>query len=157
MKSYGEPRLDGRFVIDIGGSIADTPLYFASLGAKKVYAFETDPQRVQLAKTNVNINHMSNTIEIIGRPASPSEVSAIIQNMSISNVFMKVDCDGCEYELIENLPPSVFELIDDIILEYTTGVKNLSNKLKEMGYQVKHRRHLWFPDGILYASKKHKT
>jgi hypothetical protein len=153
-KAYGEPKLNGRIVIDVGGSIADTPLYFASLGARKVYAFEINPQRIQLAIKNVAINHMSRIIEIINRPATSAEILTIIKQNSLSNIFMKVDCDGCEYELIRNLPPSISESITDIIIEYTFGVRDLIGNLKALGYDVKHKRHLFFPDGILYATKK---
>jgi hypothetical protein len=152
-REYGELSLHGREVIDVGASIADSSLYFASLGAKKVYAFETDPVRLEIAKKNITINNMSSTIELLGRKAASEEISVIVEANSLDNVFMKIDCEGCEYEIIDNLSDLIYKKIDNIVLEYHNGAGGLIRKLKSVGYDVRHKKLLFIREGKIYARK----
>ena len=47
--------LDGKFVIQAGGFIGDTALYYASKGAR-VYCFEADPNTYKCAVANIKLN-----------------------------------------------------------------------------------------------------
>jgi len=62
-KMYGEPSCEGAVVIDVGAFIGDTPLFFASRGAKRVIAFEPIPQLCETLKSNVALNKFEKTIE----------------------------------------------------------------------------------------------
>lgn len=152
-KEYGEASLSERSVIDIGASIADSALFFASLGAEKVYAFEIDPVRLELAKINVMINDMSSRIELLDRKASAEDISSIIEINSLDNVFMKMDCEGCEYEIIGNLPDAAYKKIKNIVLEYHNGAGGLIRKLKSVDYRVRHEKLLLVKEGKIYASQ----
>lgn len=151
-KEYGEINLRGRTVIDIGASIADSSLYFASLGAGKVYAFEIDPVRLELAKKNVELNNMSSRIEMIEKKATSEEISFIVEDNSLDNLFMKIDCEGCEYEIIGNLSDAVYKKFKNIILEYHDEAGDLIRKLKSVGYDVRHKNMPFIREGKIYAT-----
>ena len=71
--------------------------------------------------------------------------------------FVKIDIEGMEFDLIENLEDSIFQKIDKFLIEYhdfyfTDGsqkLEKLKNKLSLMGYVIvnKHR--------FIYATKSH--
>jgi Ribosomal protein L11 methyltransferase (PrmA) len=61
-KVYGDKRLDGRPVIDVGASIGDSSLYFVKLGASEVHGFELDSERYAIAVENIQINDMTHLV-----------------------------------------------------------------------------------------------
>jgi FkbM family methyltransferase len=72
--------------------------------------------------------------------------------------FLKLDCEGAEYEIIKNLPSEYFEKIDKIVIEYhmANSQPELLDELKEI--LVNQKFHIetkpLFPDiGFLYAKK----
>ncbi len=59
----------GDIVIDCGGATGDTPIYFASKKAKKVYVYEFIESNIELFKKQINLNPKYKTIiEIINKP-----------------------------------------------------------------------------------------
>jgi FkbM family methyltransferase len=54
----------GNNVIDIGGNIGDTPIYFALNGAEKIVAIEPYPYSFEMAKYNIEINHFQAKIQL---------------------------------------------------------------------------------------------
>lgn len=80
----------------------------------------------------------------------------IFEKTNIQKVdFVKIDIEGMEFDLIENLEDSIFQKIDKFLIEYhdfyfTDGsqkLEKLKNKLSLMGYEIvnKHR--------FIYATK----
>lgn len=55
----------GKTVIDIGANIADSSIYFAVRGAKKVIGLEPFPKNYEMAKRNVESNNLSGKITLI--------------------------------------------------------------------------------------------
>lgn len=56
--------------------------------------------------------------------------------------FLKIDCEGCEFDVLLNTSRDVLEKIDHIILEYHNGFTpyshtELARHLQENGFQVK--------------------
>ena len=72
--------------------------------------------------------------------------------------FLKLDCEGAEYEIIQSLPDSYFNKIEKMIIEYhfadskPTLLKNLIKKLESLSYRVDTRQ-LFTDIGFLYAKK----
>lgn len=65
-------------------------------------------------------------------------VSEIISRFKLDRVdLLKLDCEGCEYEVIRNLAPSDAALISDIIMEFHDGPRNLEECLSRRGYIVR--------------------
>jgi FkbM family methyltransferase len=51
--------------------------------------------------------------------------------------LMKMNCEGCEYGIIANMPPEVLESIQEIILEFHEGPRDLPEILARQGFQTK--------------------
>jgi FkbM family methyltransferase len=50
---------------------------------------------------------------------------------------MKMNCEGCEYDIIANLPPEILESMQAIILEFHEGPRDLPEILSQQGFQTK--------------------
>jgi predicted O-methyltransferase YrrM len=102
-------------MIDIGASVGDTAIYFTSLKAKKIWAYEIDSELAKLASMNVELNDLQEKIKIIDEAATAEKLNRLIADKDMKAVFMKIDCEGCEYELINGL--DLFRT-NDIVIEY---------------------------------------
>lgn len=65
-------------------------------------------------------------------------IDDILENYNIKPKLLKMDCEGCEFEIIKNTDLSI---IDEIILEHHAGNKNeeysvLVDILKEQGFKI---------------------
>lgn len=147
MKVYGQPQLKERVVIDIGTSLGDSALYFASLGASNVYCFEADKDLYLMAQENISLNNMTGKIHIYNQKATGELLRILILQYRLKNVFLKVDCEGCEYEVIKNMGHSTFESIGDIVMEYHMQPEPLIGHLTRLGFRIRRKRK------ILFASK----
>ena len=49
---------------------------------------------------------------------------------------LKIDCEGCEYDIIENISFETISYFSNIQIEYHLGYKKLKNKLESFGYTV---------------------
>ena len=72
--------------------------------------------------------------------------------------FLKLDCEGAEYEIIKNLPIAYLEKIDKIIIEYHSAdsYPELLNELKEIFTNHNFKidvKPSFLGMGILYAKK----
>jgi hypothetical protein len=144
MRVYGEPSLKGRAVVDIGASIGDTPLFFVSRGASKVYGFEPNIERYELALQNINLNNMTDKIQIFNTQATSKLLENLIFQFSLRNVFLKIDCEGCEYDMIGHTDDVVFQNIDDVVLEYHKNPKPILERLAKLGFRVRQRKEIIF-------------
>ncbi|MCR4344585.1 MAG: FkbM family methyltransferase [Candidatus Scalindua sp.] len=59
---YGKylPEIKGKIVLDIGGYIGDTAVYFSNLGASMVYVYEPHPVLYQILTKNIELNNLKN-------------------------------------------------------------------------------------------------
>ena len=159
------PAVKGKTVIDIGANIGDTPIYFAVRGASKVIALEPYPKNYELAKKNIEANGFSDRIVIllagcaaecgfitidpnksgIFSPLIKSKhgirvplltLENILNENSISECVLKIDCEGCEYEIILSAPDCVLKHFSVIHIEYHYGYKDLKEKLEKSGFNV---------------------
>lgn len=155
---------NNRVIIDIGANSGDTALYFALKGSK-VYAFEPVKDYYEMALKNfelnpklsenikiynigvsykkgkINIDSMQSTSEYIN-----DETSYEVDIISLENIMdkveidlLKMDCEGCEFEIIENTDLSSF---NEIIFEYHSKIagknhENLIKKLSNEGFIIK--------------------
>jgi hypothetical protein len=154
MKVYGKPNLHGRVVIDLGASLGDSALYFTSIGASKVYGYEPNLEYYELAEENIKLNDMVEKIHIYNEDATNGKLKSLITNQQLENIFLKVDCDGCEYEFTQNLDDMTCNNISDIVMEYHGISKPLIEKLTKLGYKVYCKKNFWEKNGMLIAKKK---
>jgi len=177
--SYGD-NFDGKNIIDIGMSNADSSIYFAKHGAKYVVGLEPDKQSFDLALKNINdsgvnkkvlplnkaLSKSRKNIEFFAYYNNPNANSISKKNMvkinndgiykemvgsmtlkEVINKFkykgkkvnlLKMDREGCEYGVLENLDSDSYSKIDAIILEYHNGLQKLPDILKKMVSSLKY-------------------
>ena len=179
-------------VIDIGASTADSSVYFAMKGAKKVYGVEPMKESFDIATYNVNINNLESKVHLINaalsnktgkveltvssqnpnanslNPTETVKTSGIIydsirvvETISLREIYsqfnltridlLKMDCEGCEYEVLQNIEQEILSSIDNIVLEFHDGIKFLPDFLEKNGYNVIYDRPVGI--GILKASR----
>ena len=163
---YSSLPVRNKEVIDIGSNIADSSIYFALCGAKKVIAVEPAPKSYQSAKKNVELNGLSNKIDLINAGCSDKEgsisvgaaksgiiyslendqeeevevplttLNEILKGMKTRDCILKMDCEGCEYETILSASKETLSNFSHLQIEYHFGYKNLKNKLENCGFDV---------------------
>jgi hypothetical protein len=133
MRVYGEQDLSGMTVIDVGAYIADSSLYFSRCGAEMVYSFEPDAATFEYAKRNVEANNLQQSVTIFNERAEAGKINMLMQQAN-KPVFLKIDCEGCEYELMKGLDMSK---VTDVYIEYHERPDSLIEMLERAGLRVK--------------------
>ena len=153
-----------------------------------IYSFEPVKENYELLVENVKSNNLeqvrifnlavSNSNESIklyinddeaGHSMfSQSSQSIMVDSISLQKIFddnniehcnfLKLDCEGAEYEIIKNLPITYLEKIDKIIIEYhlADSYPELLNELKEIFTNHNFKidvKTSFLGMGILYAKK----
>ena len=154
-----------RFVIDIGANVADTTLYFAKNGAN-VIGFEPVKHLYDLGIKNISINpKLKKSITLINKAVGGKKGKISIENnnstkgyvnqsdsydievITLTDVLndynftpdvLKMDCEGCEFEIILNENLTMF---NDIIFEYHSFITGkdyalLIEKLKKENFKI---------------------
>ena len=158
----------GSVVIDIGANIGDSAIYFALNGAEKIIALEPYPYSYNLAQENIKINNFNDKVELLnagyGKDSSiivnQEEISGVGSNLisaekgksipiislktlvnryNIKDGVLKMDCEGCEYNLI-NEDEEVLKRFSRIQIEYHYGLQTLVNKLESCGFSVENSK-----------------
>lgn len=157
--------VNGKTVIDIGANIGDSSIYFAIQGAHKVIALEPFPKNFETARLNIEMNHLSNKVELImaGCSSKKGEITLdprkewaggsldnskqgimvplvtleyILETFGVDSALLKVDCEGCEYDVILSSSDKTLKKFTHIQIEYHYGYKNLKEKLEKNGFEV---------------------
>jgi len=157
----------GKDVVDVGASIGDSAIYFALRGAKHVYAFEPYPYSYNIAMKNIKLNHLEDKITLLnegcgksgvvtikenyrntigtdlknfkeGKKIKIENLDEIVKRFNLKHAALKVDCEGCEYDLILNASDEALKAFDQIVIEYHYGYKNLVKRLRQAGFKVKY-------------------
>jgi hypothetical protein len=134
--------IKGKPVVDIGAGIGDSAIYFATQGASKVYAYEPGDGRFKLAEQNISQNNMQGKIELFHHPYD--------FKVPLKNALLKIDCDGCEYEVFDKLD---FGQFDEIVMEYHKGPKQITDKLTANGFKILQMTPANKLSGYLHAKK----
>jgi hypothetical protein len=155
-KDYGSYDLKGHVVIDAGTYMAESAIYFAMHGASKVYGFEIDRENYNIGQENVKLNNMTDKIYLYHQTATYESIRNLITHYDLKNIFLKIDCEGCEYKILENADCLTFEKITDVVLEYHRQPEPLMQKLIKLGFGVKRKGVIMFKHtpGIIYATRK---
>ena len=156
MNEYSFLPVEDKEVIDIGANIGDSSIYFASRGAGKVIALEPDKINFDYALKNITSNGFSKIINILWAGCGSTDISSTAENPEILTLktlvekycscpqILKIDCEGCEYDLILNASCDDLEKFTHIQIEYHFGYQNLKTKLEECGFEVRRTRPTYF-------------
>ena len=136
-------------VLDIGAFVGDSAIYFILKGAKKVYAIEPHPDAYNEMLENIKLNNIENKIipiniginyekdyifipvtalstqDTLFKPKGNStkvpagKLNYIIDKYNIDAQILKMDCEGCEYDIILKDYDTIKEF-DEIGFEYHT-------------------------------------
>jgi FkbM family methyltransferase len=109
------------------------------------YAVDKNKGTKEIQKTN---NSAANSIEIDRKSKNTEVVKTITLEEMISNisendkVFLKLDCEGSEFPILEDATPDQLRKFDTIFLEYHTDAGNpekLRKILEDAGFKLKER------------------
>ncbi len=137
----------GGVVVDVGGYVGDTAIYFAKKGARKVYAYEPNPVNYKYLVMNVDLNGVSEIVvprncgistqrsrlfvprEMGGGGSmytpKAGDVSYEVVNLEPCTIFeheeqvslLKLDCKGCEQEILRRCIAELRRKVQCIIVE----------------------------------------
>jgi len=173
-------------VIDIGGHIGTFTIFAALKNKEgKIFVFEPSKKNFRLLKKNIKQNKIGNVyIERVGIGAKRGKIRLYfgehsgahslygkgkyeeVKIITLEDVFkkykirkcdfLKMDCEGCEFEVLYNLKNSFFKKIDKITMECHESlfkgekgktVKEMEKFLRKKGYKVSHK------DSRIYAKR----
>jgi len=167
--------LRGRDVIDVGANVGDTALYFVLNGARKVIAIEPLPKVAKCAEENVRLSSATDKVRVLNAALSNEPVSVLcdydvlssryfstlkgsgpcrVPGVTISDLLkmvddpylLKMDCEGCEAQVILGPERERLRAFEHIIFETHPHVTSVSNdklltSLKELGFECRPLRH----------------
>lgn len=158
----------------------------------KIYSFEPMKLNFDLLSFNINLNKIKNIKSFQKAVSNESGILKLYLNSdgAAHSVFqkgetyedvesttlkeimdsndigfcnlLKLDCEGSEYIILNSLPESYYQRIQNIVMEYHLAkekpelIKNLMNKLTSLNYQLIENKK-YGDNGILFAIKKIKT
>ena len=103
---------------------------------------ETGRSKMELNLDTPNINQLDD-------PSSSSEASIDVSTISLDDIMkryrlsridvLKMNCEGCEYGIIRNLSDQTLDSIDEILLEFHDGPKDLPGILSKHGFRTQIR------------------
>ena len=167
-KQYDWLDVKGKTVVDVGANIGDTAVYFSKVKhAKQVIAFEPYPYTYKMAVENIKINKVKNVVLLNegvgkqndfmiidasfesdsgsalknfkkGKKVKINSLESIVRKYKIENAVLKMDCEGCEYDIILNSSSNVLRKFDQMIIETHYGCEKIEDKLKNSGFEVRH-------------------
>ena len=193
LEEYKFLRCKNKLVIDIGAEVGDSSIYFAMKGAVKVVAIEPMPYNFVFLKENIKSNQFDGIIEplniMIGNKTKRTMIEVFnepivrdttettqgyeIDQLSLNdllkkyytkNSILKLDCEGCEYNLVNLLDNKDIQNFERIQIEYHYGLDGLVDKLHNARFKVKYTKPIdvYNPDasnpnlkvGYIYAKRR---
>ncbi len=111
-KVYSVPwTLQSKLVVDVGASIGDTAVYFALQGAR-VIAIEPNVDAVNLAREHVKMNGVEDRVRLVNSAVcynTGTDYTETCMECSLSAIIgteqpflLKLDCEGCEFDVVRN-------------------------------------------------------
>jgi FkbM family methyltransferase len=186
-KDYNFLPVKDRVVIDIGANIADSSIYFAMTGAKKVIALEPFPRNFEVALKNITLNGFTDKIELLNAGCCGGQSKDMVLDDSANGVgcqtmqsrlgsnihfytlrelvdkynidspaVLKIDCEGCEYDIILSNGKTMLNKFSHIQVEYHHGFGDLEKHLVDANFAVSHTNPKYengMEIGWIYATK----
>ena len=165
-KVYDILNADEKDILDIGGNIADSAISFAIRGAHKIVGIEPYSVHYNFALENIELNGLADHIIFlkggIGKESSELFIAdnkhatgsssikeekkgtkikiyslkQIVDKFNLSNPILKIDCEGCEYDIITEENVDILREFSEILMEYHFGSVDLENLLLKSGFSI---------------------
>jgi len=163
--------LKGREAVDVGANIGDSALYFILHGARKVIAVEPLPNVARCAEENVRLSCATDKVKVINAALSNEPVSVPcdydvllsryfstlkgsgpcrVPGVTLSDLLdmfddpylLKMDCEGCEAQVILGPERERLRAFEHIIFETHPHINGVSDEellasLKELGFECR--------------------
>jgi len=129
-------RVEGSIVVDIGAGVGDSVIYFTLRGARRVVALEPNVKYYCEMLENIKLNNVEDRVVALNRAADSQTLLELVGEHGIDSGVLKVDCEGCEYEVLLNTPASTLQHFNEILVEYHGDPVPLARKLREAGFRV---------------------
>ncbi len=174
---YDNLEVKGKTVVDVGAYDGGSAIMFALRGARRVFAFEPFPYSYELAKKNVRLNGLDDRITLVNKGCLEdgwitidrnyrnqmynelmrSDKGKKIEVLSLKNLVkrykierdarLKLDCEGCENQLILDSDEETLNRFTQISMEYHYGYKKLAKRLGLLSFNVRYSepRKFWNP------------
>jgi FkbM family methyltransferase len=165
--AYEDLDVNNRIVVDVGAGVGDTAIYFTIRGAKKVIALEPYPAFYEIASKNLELNKVDNKVKMINGGLSGSDsyecadysipkgyldfrsgekcsvrvrmctLKTLAEEMALEEAVLKMDCEGCEYDVFKNIDTRTLRKFNQIVIEFHNGSDPIANVLREAGFRIK--------------------
>ena len=164
-EDYAKLPVQNKIVIDIGGFNGDSAIYFTLKGATKVISLEPFPKNYEIANKNICKNNFENTVILLNAActqengfikinsdyggsdniAKNEKLGVEIPTMNLENLVnyynvidgcLKIDCEGCEYDIVLSCPKNILRRFSHIMLEFHHGINKIVKKLNDCNYRV---------------------
>ncbi len=157
----------GDIVIDVGAHIGMFSLLAAFCGARKVYAYEPEPNNFDMLKKNIHENGYDDVIIPINKAVSDKKGKLTLQyhlgmlkntgklsthylggdeaQITVPSVrlddellkigtcnFLKMDCEGAEYDIFKGMNQISLEKIGRIVMEWHNSTRDAIGLAKEI-------------------------
>lgn len=138
-----------KVIVDVGAGFGDFAISTARRFPKStLYAFEPDKKYFSLLVQNISLNNIKNVV-----PLNQSVLGK--EKLFEKQIdFLKIDCEGCEFEIIKNLN---LNRIKKIALEFhesnNHSVASIISKLKTIGFRLEYQRKDIKGLGMLWAKR----
>jgi len=164
-----EEEISGKVVVDLGANIGLFTLRCVELGAKTIVAVEAQPTvynhglvpNVQGYKNVIPINRAvfdedgktvtidnANVASVVGKPGEEvltSRLVSIIGNIP-EDIFLKIDIEGSEFEVLRSTPPEVLRKAATVVMEIHTSegktVQEIHDLMSRAGFEMVYRQEM---------------
>jgi hypothetical protein len=141
----------GKTVLDVGASIGESAVLFSLKRAVRIIAVEPDKNKVELMRLNLDLNGVTN-VEIVDKGVSSSNSEASVTLSRLIHEygpidFLKVDCDGCEGEISEEI-----QGVPEVLIEWeSNSMRKVLRDLRRNGYILSVIQNQWNRLGLVYG------
>jgi len=151
-------------VVDAGANVGFFTLYAASRGASRIYSIEPDTQPFFYLKKNFEKNpsvilinkamtpncdgtyfhHAESSVASSQKNSSPNSIMGFVESINIDTILsiepeihlLKLDIEGTEYDVLENMQVTHFDKIHQFFIEFHANPLPLVDILERHNFKV---------------------